>query len=140
MLGAVLAVLLCSCARITTERYAYINPTMNAVELSIDGYYLAPVTGEGPFPDWSDSVWVQLNPKTTLPGHGRKEYMATPEELSLSAGALKAKYKMSFADAFIASTALQLAAILVHKDAEFEALNSILPMVSLPYKRGLGGQ
>jgi ribonuclease VapC len=56
------------------------------------------------------------------------------DDLCLSAGALKAKYKMSFADAFIASSALHLDGILVHKDPEFEALKQILRMETLPYK------
>ena len=45
---------------------------------------------------------------------------------------------MSFADSFIAATALHLDAILVHKDPEFDALKSILQMESLPYKHGRG--
>jgi uncharacterized protein len=60
------------------------------------------------------------------------------DDLCLSSGALKAKYKMSFADAFIASTALHLDGILVHKDPEFDALKTILRMESLPYKHGKG--
>jgi len=47
---------------------------------------------------------------------------------------LKARYRMSFADAFIAATAIHLDAILVHKDPEFEALKAILRTESLPYK------
>lgn len=64
------------------------------------------------------------------------KWVHSSEELCLSAGALKARYKMSFADSFIAATALHLDAVLVHKDPEFEALASVLPMESLPYKRG----
>jgi len=60
------------------------------------------------------------------------------DDLCLSAGALKAKYRMSFADAFIASTALHLDGILVHKDPEFDSLKPILQMESLPYKHGKG--
>ena len=63
------------------------------------------------------------------------KWVHSSEELSLSAGALKAKYKMSFADSFIAATALHTDGILIHKDPEFDALTSILPMERLPYKR-----
>jgi len=56
------------------------------------------------------------------------------DELCLSAGAIKAKYKLSFADAFIACTAIHYDALLVHKDPEFEALKAILQMEILPYK------
>ena len=64
------------------------------------------------------------------------KWVHSSEELCLSAGVLKAKYRMSFADAFIAATALHLGAVLVHKDPEFEALKGILQIESLPYKRG----
>ena len=64
------------------------------------------------------------------------KWVHSSEERCLSAGALKARYKMSFADSFIAATALHLDAVLVHKDPEFDPLKSILPMESLPYKRG----
>jgi len=64
------------------------------------------------------------------------KWVHSSEPLCLSAGALKVKYKMSFADSFIAATALHLDAVLVHKDPEFDALKAILPMESLPYKRG----
>ena len=47
---------------------------------------------------------------------------------------LKSQYRISFADAFIAATAIHLDAVLVHKDPEFEALNAILQTNSLPYK------
>jgi predicted nucleic acid-binding protein len=52
----------------------------------------------------------------------------------LSAGILKAQYRLSFADAFIAATAIHLDAVLIHKDPEFEALRSVLQMEILPYK------
>lgn len=63
------------------------------------------------------------------------KWVHSSEELCLSAGALKANYKISFADAFISATALHLDATLVHKDPEFDALESILTMERLPYKR-----
>ena len=66
-------------------------------------------------------------------------WVHSSDELCLSAGALKARYKMSFADAFIADTALHANGVLVHKDPEFDALKSILPMKSLPYKCGRTG-
>lgn len=63
------------------------------------------------------------------------KWVHSTEDLCLSAGALKARYKMSFADSFIAATALHSDGLLVHKDPEFDALKSILAMESLPYKR-----
>lgn len=62
------------------------------------------------------------------------EWVHSSDELCLSAGMLKARYRISFADAFIAATAIHHDAVLVHKDPEFEALKAVLRMESLPYK------
>jgi len=56
------------------------------------------------------------------------------KELSLIAGRLKAAYRLSFADAWIAATAMFYDATLVHKDAEFEQLQDKLKILKLPYK------
>ena len=63
------------------------------------------------------------------------KWVHSSDELCLSAGAMKATYKMSIADSFIASTAIHYDAVLVHKDPEFEPLKSILEMEILPYKK-----
>jgi len=52
-----------------------------------------------------------------------------------SRGKLKATHKISFADAWVAATAIMLSAILVHKDPEFEELEDELEMLKLPYKK-----
>ena len=52
----------------------------------------------------------------------------------LTAGRLKADHRVSLADAVIAAFAIRRAAVLMHKDPEFEALTGLLPMESLPYK------
>ena len=52
----------------------------------------------------------------------------------LTAARLKAKNKISFADAMIAACAVQQNAILVHKDPEFECLARELSLHPLPYK------
>ena len=56
------------------------------------------------------------------------------EELSLIAGRLKAAYRLSFADAWIAATAIFYDATLIHKDPEFEQLEDKLKALKLPYK------
>jgi len=56
------------------------------------------------------------------------------KELSLTAGRLKASYKISFADAWVAATAIFYDAILVHKDPEFEQLEEKVKVLNLPYK------
>ncbi len=49
------------------------------------------------------------------------------------AAAIKASFPVSLADAWIAAAALQLDAVLVHKDPEFVKVND-LKQESLPYK------
>ncbi|MDQ1329176.1 MAG: uncharacterized protein QG641_2465 [Candidatus Poribacteria bacterium] len=56
------------------------------------------------------------------------------QELGLLAGRVKANYKLSFADAWIAATAIEFDAILVHKDPEFLELKNRIKMLELPYK------
>jgi len=56
------------------------------------------------------------------------------EELGLIAGRLKAANKLSFADAWIAATAVLYDLTLVHKDPEFEQLENEVKVLKLPYK------
>lgn len=53
--------------------------------------------------------------------------------LSISAATLKAKHRMSVADAWIAALAQEKGATLVHKDPEFEQIEDALEMFKLPY-------
>lgn len=55
------------------------------------------------------------------------------ESLLLTAGRLKAEYRISFADALIAAFAVRKDAILVHKDPEYDALGDALAVERLPY-------
>jgi predicted nucleic acid-binding protein len=52
----------------------------------------------------------------------------------LKAAQFKADYPISLADALIAAFADQKAAVLVHKDPEFELLDDLIPLEALPYK------
>lgn len=54
-------------------------------------------------------------------------------ELLESAAKLKALHPLSMADAWIAATAMQYGAVLVHKDPEFEPIQGLLAE-QLPYK------
>ena len=56
------------------------------------------------------------------------------EEIGLIAGRLKATNKLSFADAWIAATAILYDSTLVHKDPEFEQLEKEVKNLKLPYK------
>jgi predicted nucleic acid-binding protein len=56
------------------------------------------------------------------------------EPTLLTAGEIKAKHRISLADAMIAAYAIRNDAVLIHKDPELETLSGLLPMNSLPYK------
>lgn len=53
----------------------------------------------------------------------------------LTAGRLKATYRISLADALIAALAVRNKAILVHKDPEIAALSEVVQLETLPYKK-----
>lgn len=62
------------------------------------------------------------------------QWLHSDDALCSSAAKLKAAHKVSFADAFVAATALRLHATLVHKDPEFAALAGVLKLHPLPPK------
>ena len=74
-------------------------------------------------------AWVKQQPV---------QWMHSDDALCGEAARLKAAHKISFADAFVAATALRLNATLVHKDPEFTALSGALKLHSLPPKTGAG--
>ena len=57
------------------------------------------------------------------------------ESLLLNAARIKAAHSLSLADSVIAATASQYAAILLHKDPEYELLRDVVEMEILPYKK-----
>jgi predicted nucleic acid-binding protein len=61
------------------------------------------------------------------------DWLHESPDLLERAAAIKACFPLSLADAWIAAAALQLDAILVHKDPEFEKVTD-LKQESLPYK------
>ena len=56
------------------------------------------------------------------------------EALGILAGQFKANYHLSVADAWIAALAKEWSAILVHKDPEFEQIETEITVLRLPYK------
>ena len=54
--------------------------------------------------------------------------------LGISAAEIKARYRLSVADAWIAALASEHRAILVHKDPEFEQVAVLIEVIALPYK------
>lgn len=56
------------------------------------------------------------------------------ETITLSAGRIKVNHRLSVADAFIAATAIDKNAILVHKDPELEIISRYAQTLELPFK------
>ncbi|WP_406608394.1 type II toxin-antitoxin system VapC family toxin [Candidatus Infernicultor aquiphilus] len=56
------------------------------------------------------------------------------ENLNVRAGAIKAKNRISIADAYIAALCQEHNGILVHKDPEFEKISPTVKEFRLPYK------
>ena len=56
------------------------------------------------------------------------------EIILLRAGAIKANYRLSIADAWIVASAIEREATLVHKDPEYGQLKDAVSMLILPYK------
>lgn len=56
------------------------------------------------------------------------------EMLAVLAGQLKAKHRLSVADAWVAALAQERGATLVHRDPEFDQLDSTVAILRLPYK------
>jgi len=50
------------------------------------------------------------------------------------AAEIKATQRVSVADSWIIATALEIGAVLVHKDPEFEQVKDRLTLLPLPYK------
>lgn len=57
------------------------------------------------------------------------------EAVVLCAGRLKAAHRLSLADSVIAAFAAHHKATLLHKDPEYKALEGVVSMESLPYKK-----
>ena len=57
------------------------------------------------------------------------------EPLNIMAGVLKADYRISLADAFIAALCQYRQGIIVHKDPELEQLAPLMQELRLPYKK-----
>jgi predicted nucleic acid-binding protein len=62
------------------------------------------------------------------------EIWSVDEPTVLTAARLKARFRVSFADAIIAAIGVHSSAILVHKDPEFEVLADQVRQEILPYQ------
>jgi predicted nucleic acid-binding protein len=96
-----------------------------------------------PFPVLLETYYVSLQEQSEAVADERyallrhlsvKEIWSVDEPTLLTAARLKARFRVSFADALIAAFALRSDAILVHKDPEFEVLADHVRQELLPYK------
>ncbi len=95
------------------------------------------------FATFAEVFYITFREQGSEEAHKRVELMTrlairrveSSKELGLIARKLKATHKLSFADSWIAATAILHASTLVHKDPEFENLKNELKMIKLPYKQ-----
>ncbi len=96
------------------------------------------------FMSFMEVYYITLQERDRSEAQARVDLMAalpglrvdSTETLGLLAGELKAKHRMSVADAWIAALAQERNATLVHKDPEFEQVEATLKVLKLPYKLG----
>jgi predicted nucleic acid-binding protein len=63
------------------------------------------------------------------------QWIHSDDALCSAAAKLKAVHRISFADAFVAATAIRFDATLIHKDPEFLPLGPTLKQLALPPKK-----
>ncbi len=61
--------------------------------------------------------------------------LESSKPLGAVAATIKARHRLSFADAWIAAAAIEKGATLVHKDPEFDQVALLVKTARLPYKR-----
>lgn len=94
------------------------------------------------FVSLTEVMYITLKEKDEDTAHARVDLIKSlsciveesSENLNLTAARLKAKNRISLADAFIAALCQERKGILVHKDPEFEKLSPTIRKHNLPYK------
>jgi predicted nucleic acid-binding protein len=96
-----------------------------------------------PFPVLLEAYYISLQERSEPVADERyallrhlstTEIWSVDEPTLLTAARLKARFRISFADALIAAFAVRSSAVLVHKDPEFEVLADQVRQEPLPYK------
>ena len=96
-----------------------------------------------PFPVLLETYYISLQERSEPVADERyallrhlstTEIWSVDEPTLLAAARLKARFRVSFADALIAAFAARSSAVLVHKDPEFEALADQVRQEPLPYR------
>ena len=96
------------------------------------------------FMSFMEVYYITLQERDQSEAQARVDLMAalpglrvdSTEALSLLAGELKAKHRMSVADAWSAALVQARNATLVHKGPEFEQVEATIKVLKLPYKVG----
>jgi ribonuclease VapC len=78
---------------------------------------------------------IALNRYAMIKKMNAKILWETDEPILLTAAKIKSEYPLSFADSVIAAFTFQHQATLLHKDPEYEALQKVIEMEILPYKK-----
>lgn len=94
------------------------------------------------FMSFMEVYYITLQEKGQSEAQARVQLMSglpvirveSTEDLAKVAGLIKADHRLSVADAWIAALAKDRDAILVHKDPEFEQIESQVRVLKLPYK------
>ncbi len=94
------------------------------------------------FMSFMEVYYISLQERDMAEARHRVELMAaaptlrveSTKLLSTLAAELKATYRLSVADAWIAALAKERNAILIHKDPEFEQVEATIQVSRLPYK------
>jgi predicted nucleic acid-binding protein len=94
------------------------------------------------FMSFMEAYYISLQERGQVEAQERGKLLATlpvlrvesSESLGARAGAFKAAHRLSVADAWIAALAQERDATLVHKDPEFEQVESAVKVMKLPYK------
>ncbi len=73
---AVLIVILSSGVRVTTKRQAFISYSERNIYCRISGFYLSLINPEGIFPEWVNSIYIELNEGIPMPTSSEIEYTA----------------------------------------------------------------
>jgi len=84
---------------------------------------------------WQKSGRELAQNRITLIKHLAIQRVESDEQLSLIAGEFKAQNRISFADAWVAAVAKLKDAVLVHKDPEFEQLETEIKVLKLQRKK-----
>jgi predicted nucleic acid-binding protein len=96
-----------------------------------------------PFPVLLETYYISLQERSEPVANERyallrhlsvTETWSVDEPTLLTAARLKARFRVSFADALIAAFAIRSSAVLVHKDPKFDALADQVRQEPLPYK------